>query len=71
LHLSISIASAFQKRSRPQQLTLCRSLYDEALQATASEGLAQNPYVAAITGFEPATLYQCTTMPHKDYCYYY
>ena len=28
----------------------------EALQATASEGLAQGPYVAARTGFEPTTL---------------
>ena|SRR6218665_1455365 len=28
----------------------------EAPQATASEGLAQCPYVAARTGFEPATL---------------
>src|SRR6218665_3882905 len=28
----------------PQQLTLCRSLHAEALQATASEGLAQGPW---------------------------
>ena len=28
----------------------------EAKQETASEGLAQGPYVAAIAGFEPATL---------------
>ena len=43
LYLSISIALltawAFQKRSRPQQLSLCRSLHAEALQATVSEGL--------------------------------
>ena len=32
------------------------SLHTEALEATASEGLAQGPYVAARTGFEPATL---------------
>jgi len=38
------------------QLTLCRSLHAEALQATASEGLAQGPYVAAKAGFEPTTL---------------
>src|SRR6218665_3546030 len=47
LYLSISIelltARVFQKRSRPQQLILCRSLHAEALQATASEGLAQGP----------------------------
>ena len=40
-------------RSRSQQLTLCRSLHAEALEATASEGLAQVPYVAASAGFEP------------------
>ena len=40
---------------RPQQLTLWWSLHVEALQATASEGLAQGPSVAARTGFEPAT----------------
>src|SRR6218665_1696316 len=60
LYLSISIAPltarAFQKHSRPQQLKLCRSLHDEALQATASEGLAQGPYVAARAGLELATL---------------
>ena len=37
-------------------LTLCRSLHDEALQATVSKVLAQGPYVAARAGFEPATL---------------
>ena len=60
LYLSISIALltawVFQKRSRPQQLTLCRSLHAEALQATASEGLAQGPYVASRAGFEHTTL---------------
>src|SRR6218665_2213013 len=30
--------------SRPQQLTLYRSLYAEALQTTVSEGLAQGPW---------------------------
>ena len=57
LYLSISIALltawVFQKRSRPQKLTLCRSLHVKALQATVSEGLAQGPYVA---GFKPATI---------------
>src|SRR6218665_303198 len=61
LYLSISIAiltaCAFLKRSRPQQLTLYRSLHAEALTATASEGLAQGSYVAARAGFEPATLW--------------
>jgi len=44
LYLSISTAlltaGAFQKRSRPQQSTLCRSLHAEALQETVSEGHA-------------------------------
>ena len=61
LYLSISIALltawAFQKRSRPQQLTLCWSFHAETLQATASEGLAQGPYVTARAGFDPATLW--------------
>src|SRR6218665_3706146 len=47
LYLSISIAlltaSAFQKRSRPQQLTTCRSLHATG-NSTAHEGLAQGPY---------------------------
>ena len=46
MYLSISIALltawAFQK-----QLTLCRSLHVEALEATVSEGLAQGPYMMA------------------------
>src|SRR6218665_3606872 len=33
-----------QRRSRPQQLTLCLSLHAEALQATVSEGLAQGSW---------------------------
>src|SRR6218665_3556564 len=53
LYLFISIAlltaRAFQKRSRPRQLTLCRSLHAEALQAAASEELVQGPFVAART----------------------
>src|SRR6218665_1459436 len=35
---------------------LCWSFTTEAPQATASEGLAQGPYVATRAGFEPATL---------------
>jgi len=35
----------------------------EALQATASEGLAQGSYVAAGMGFEPATLRTQGTEP--------
>src|SRR6218665_2401911 len=61
LYLSISIAlltaRAFQKRSRPQQLRLCRSLRAEALQVIVSEGLAQGPYVVARVGFEPMTIW--------------
>src|SRR6218665_3992570 len=41
---------------RPQQLTLCRSLHAEALQAIAGKGLAQGSYVAARAGVEPTTL---------------
>ena len=44
----------------------------KALQATASEGLAQGPYVAARVGFEPATfrtegtkLHHRATTPHR------
>jgi len=41
-------------------LTLCRSLHAEALQAIASEGLAQGPYVAVRAGFAPtSTLPMC------------
>ena len=45
----ISIAPLYvhyytQRRSRPQHLTLCRSLHAEALQATVSEGLAPGPW---------------------------
>ena len=35
---------------------MCRSQHAEALQATASKGLAQGPYVATRAGFELATL---------------
>ena len=74
-------AWATQKLSRQQQLTLCRSLHAEALQAIASEGFGQGPYVATRAGFEPATLrlkgIDSTNTPHlggvvrvKKYCYY-
>jgi len=60
LYLSIYIALltvwAFHKRSQPQQLTLCRSLHAETLQATASEGLAQGSYVATRARLETMTL---------------
>src|SRR6218665_1150207 len=58
IHIIITplTARAFQKRPRPQLLTLCRSLHAEALQEIASERLAQGPYVAARAEFEPATL---------------
>src|SRR6218665_3534001 len=57
--IAIFTACSFQKHSRPQQLTLCRSIqtiHAEALQAVASEGLAEGPYVAARAGFEPTNL---------------
>ena len=41
-----------------------RSLHAKVLQATASEGLAQGPYVVAGVGFEPATLRTEGTEPH-------
>jgi len=34
-------------------LLLCRNLHAEALQATVSEGLAQDPYMAARVGCDP------------------
>ena len=44
----------------------------EALQATASQGLAQGPYVAARAGFEPGTLLSkgidSTNAPLNLYC---
>ena len=46
-------------------LILFRSLHAEALQATASEGLAQGPHVAARVGFEPATLRTEGTEPQQ------
>jgi len=36
--------------------TVSREFHAEAPQATVSEGLAQGPYGAARTGFEPTTL---------------
>ena len=65
---------AFQKRSRPQQLTLCRSLHAEALQANASEGLSQGLYVSGTRIHDPLVkrhwLHQCATKP-KEYCHLY
>src|SRR6218665_158639 len=71
LSISIVLLTAFQKRSRPQQLTLCWSLHAEALQATASEGLGQGPHVALErdSNSQPSgrkdRLYQCTTTPYN------
>ena len=75
MSIALLTAWAFQKRSRPQQLTLCRSLHAEELQAIASERLAQGPYMAARAGFEPTTLRSngvvstnapsCPTLTHK------
>ena len=44
-----------QRRSRHSTDTVSE-FHAEASQATASEGLAQSPYMAARAGFEPATL---------------
>src|SRR6218665_870484 len=63
-------ARAFQKRSRPQQLTLFRSLHAEALQATASEGLAHSPYVTATAGFEPRpSSRKASTLPMRHHAH--
>src|SRR6218665_469584 len=56
IYAALLTVRAFLKGSRPQQLTLCRSLHAEELQATVSDGLAQGPYVAIRPGFEPTTL---------------
>ena len=42
-------------RVRPTRVWLTLEFHAEAPQATAIEGLAQGPYVAAGGGFEPAT----------------
>ena len=46
--------------------------HSEAPQVTASEGLAQGPYVAARAGFEPMTLrakvINSTNAPHTPNC---
>ena len=47
-------------------LMLCCSLHAEALQATMSEGLAQDPYMATRVGFEPATLRTQGTEPTTE-----
>ena len=44
-----------QRRSKHSTDTVSE-FHAKAQQATASEGLVQGPYVAARTGFEPATL---------------
>src|SRR6218665_698529 len=45
-----------QRHSRPQQLTLCRSLHAKVLQATVSEGLAQGPWRCGQNGIRPHDL---------------
>src|SRR6218665_1575792 len=57
---SASHSLSFQKRSRPQQLTLCRSLHAKALQAIAGKG----PYMAARAGFEPGRTASSQPMRH-------
>ena len=47
-------------------LMLCRSLHAEALQATASEGLALSPCVASGVGFEPGTFRTQGTEPTTE-----
>ena len=52
---SASLGISLSDTLRTTALILRRSLHAEALQATASEGLAQRSYMAARVGFEPAT----------------
>ena len=64
IHLSIHSGYFYSASSRPLLLRrasdtariLYRGFHAEAPQATASEGLAQGPYVAARAGVEPTTL---------------
>src|SRR6218665_2974244 len=53
-----------QRRSRHSTDTVLE-FHTEAPQATASEGLAQGPYVAARAGFEPTTLLTNLPMSHN------
>ena len=56
---SISIAPLqvhYYTQTLPTQHLSEFQFYAKVPQATASEGLAQGPYVAARAGFEPATL---------------
>src|SRR6218665_572374 len=43
-----------QRRSRPPQFTLCRSLHAKALQATISERLAQGPWLERYSNPRPS-----------------
>ena len=43
-------------RGAPDSTDTVSEFHAKAPQATASEGLAQGPYMAAIVGFEPTTL---------------
>ena len=61
---SASLSMSHSEEVPTTGLILCRSKYTEAVRTTASEGLAQGPYVAAKVGFEPATLQTEGTEPH-------
>src|SRR6218665_101641 len=70
LYLSISISlltpRAFQKRSRPQQLTLCRSLNAEALQLLVKVPMWRLERIRTCNPpVERRQLYQCATTPHN------
>ena len=47
-------------------LILCQSQHAKVLQATASEGLAQGPHMAARAGLKPATLWTKGTEPTAE-----
>src|SRR6218665_484310 len=49
-------SSTTQRRSRHCSMDTVSEFHAEVPQATASEGLFQGSYVAASSGFEPATL---------------
>src|SRR6218665_591052 len=66
IHYAFYSASQSMSLSRALQTTIMalrRSLHAEALQATASEGLAQSTYTRALV--ERYQLYQCASTP-KD-----
>jgi len=61
--------STTTRRHSRHSVDTVSEFHSKAPQATASEGIAQGPYVAARTGFEPSDerrrIYQWATTPHQ------